>query len=110
MLSNPVAENAVNGEAAQMLVVSPAVYRQTVLDCVLASKRIEGSCVAVCITGTIWTPEDNSSIVIRHQHINALHTNQGYSRTILAWGVLPLGGTSGMIFHLHPTLGQYCFC
>ena len=44
MLANPVIMEAVNMEAARMYLSSPSLYRQTVLDCVLASKRIDGEC------------------------------------------------------------------
>ena len=55
MLPNPVTENAVNEEAAHMLLVSPSVYRQTVLDCVLASKRIEGRYACMDCTESTFT-------------------------------------------------------
>lgn len=42
LLSNPVLENAVNTSAARIFASSPSGFRQTVLDCVLASKRVEG--------------------------------------------------------------------
>jgi len=41
LLPNPVVENAINPSAARMFVSSPSGFRQTVLDCVLASKRVE---------------------------------------------------------------------
>lgn len=41
LLSNPVIENAVNPNAAQIFASSPTSFRQMVLDCVLASKRVE---------------------------------------------------------------------
>ncbi|XP_015747954.1 PREDICTED: ubiquitin-conjugating enzyme E2 U-like [Acropora digitifera] len=40
LLSNPVIENAVNPNAAQIFATSPTSFRQMVLDCVLASKRV----------------------------------------------------------------------
>ena len=42
LLPNPVLEDAVNPSAARIFASSPSGFRQTVLDCVLASKRIEG--------------------------------------------------------------------
>ena len=42
LLVNPVLENAVNPSAARIFASSPSGFRQTVLDCVLASKRVEG--------------------------------------------------------------------
>lgn len=42
LLSNPVLENAVNASATRIFASSPSGFRQTVLDCVLASKRVEG--------------------------------------------------------------------
>ena len=42
LLANPVLENAVNSRAAKIFASSPSGFRQTVLDCVLASKRVEG--------------------------------------------------------------------
>lgn len=41
LLPNPVLENAVNASAARIFASSPSGFRQTVLDCVLASKRLE---------------------------------------------------------------------
>ncbi|XP_068726851.1 ubiquitin-conjugating enzyme E2 U-like [Montipora capricornis] len=41
LLSNPVIDNAINPNAAQIFASSPSGFRQTVLDCVLASKRVE---------------------------------------------------------------------
>ncbi|XP_078352893.1 ubiquitin-conjugating enzyme E2 U-like isoform X2 [Oculina patagonica] len=41
LLPNPVIENAVNPSAARIFASSPSGFRQTVLDCVLASKRVE---------------------------------------------------------------------
>lgn len=41
MLPNPVIANAVNPSAARIFVSSPSGFRQTVFDCVLASKRVE---------------------------------------------------------------------
>ena len=46
LLSNPVLENAVNPNAAQIFASSPTSFRQMVLDCVLASKRVEGKIIA----------------------------------------------------------------
>ena len=46
LLSNPVIENAVNPNAAQIFASSPTSFRQMVLDCVLASKRVEGKIIA----------------------------------------------------------------
>ena len=43
LLPNPVLENAVNASAARIFASSPSGFRQTVLDCVLASKRLEGN-------------------------------------------------------------------
>ncbi|KAM4641538.1 ubiquitin-conjugating enzyme E2 U [Discoglossus pictus] len=45
MLSNPVAENAVNLEAARILKTDPCMYRQTVLDCVKFSRQIESGSI-----------------------------------------------------------------
>ena len=42
LLVNPVLENAVNPSAARIFASSPSGFRQTVLDCVLASRRVEG--------------------------------------------------------------------
>lgn len=42
LLPNPVIEDAVNPSAARIFASSPSGFRQTVLDCVLASKRVEG--------------------------------------------------------------------
>ena len=42
LLGNPVLKNAVNPNAARIFASSPSGFRQTVLDCVLASKRVEG--------------------------------------------------------------------
>ena len=42
LLPNPVLENAVNPSAARIFASSPSGFRQTVLDCVLASKRVDG--------------------------------------------------------------------
>lgn len=42
LLPNPVLENSVNPSAARIFASSPSGFRQTVLDCVLASKRVEG--------------------------------------------------------------------
>ena len=42
LLVNPVLEKAVNTGAAKIFASSPSGFRQTVLDCVLASKRVEG--------------------------------------------------------------------
>lgn len=41
LLPNPVLEDAVNPSAARIFASSPSSFRQTVLDCVLASKRVE---------------------------------------------------------------------
>ncbi|XP_033097080.1 ubiquitin-conjugating enzyme E2 U-like [Anneissia japonica] len=41
MLSNPILENAVNDEAANVCKQSPELYRQVVQDCVNASRRID---------------------------------------------------------------------
>lgn len=41
LLVNPVLENAINPSAARIFASSPSGFRQTVLDCVLASKRVE---------------------------------------------------------------------
>ncbi|XP_033883432.2 ubiquitin-conjugating enzyme E2 U-like [Acipenser ruthenus] len=41
MLSNPVLENAVNTEAAEMLRTEPSIFRQVVLDCVSNSLQIQ---------------------------------------------------------------------
>lgn len=43
MLVNPDLNKPVNLEAAEMITRSPHAYRQMVLDCVLASQRVEGS-------------------------------------------------------------------
>ena len=43
MLANPDLNKPVNLEAAEMIMRSPHAYRQMVLDCVLASQRVEGS-------------------------------------------------------------------
>ncbi|XP_078263637.1 ubiquitin-conjugating enzyme E2 U-like isoform X2 [Rhinoraja longicauda] len=43
MLSNPVLENPVNVEAAQMLREDPAGYREIVLECVRASKQLKAN-------------------------------------------------------------------
>ena len=48
MLDNPVMEGAVNTEAARMYVKSPRIYSQTVLECVLASKRVDGKTLTSC--------------------------------------------------------------
>ena len=42
MLANPVMDEAINIDAAQLYEKSPSVYRQMVLDCVLASVRVDG--------------------------------------------------------------------
>ena len=42
LLPNPVLEDAVNPSAVRIFASSPSGFRQTVLDCVLASKRVEG--------------------------------------------------------------------
>ncbi|XP_013380748.1 ubiquitin-conjugating enzyme E2 U [Lingula anatina] len=41
LLCNPVIENAVNLDAADMLITSPHSYRQMVQDCVAASQRVD---------------------------------------------------------------------
>ncbi|MGH0124226.1 UNVERIFIED_CONTAM: hypothetical protein FKN15_024655 [Acipenser sinensis] len=41
MLSNPVLENAVNTEAAEMLRTEPSIFRQVVLDCVSNSLQLQ---------------------------------------------------------------------
>lgn len=43
MLANPDLNKPVNLEATEMIMRSPHAYRQMVLDCVLASQRVEGS-------------------------------------------------------------------
>lgn len=47
LLSNPVIEDAVNPNAAQIFASSPTSFRQMVLDCVLASKRVEGKIIVL---------------------------------------------------------------
>lgn len=42
-MSNPVLENPVNVEAAQMLREDPAGYREIVVECVRASKQLKAS-------------------------------------------------------------------
>uniref|UniRef100_A0A7M4EW30 Ubiquitin conjugating enzyme E2 U n=1 Tax=Crocodylus porosus TaxID=8502 RepID=A0A7M4EW30_CROPO len=49
MLSNPVLENAVNMEAAEMLKNNLALYRQMVIQCVRTSQRLEETLVLFCI-------------------------------------------------------------
>ncbi|XP_074642654.1 ubiquitin-conjugating enzyme E2 U-like isoform X2 [Tubulanus polymorphus] len=41
LLSNPVLDNAVNTEAVDMILNNPHAYKQMVLDCVAASRRVE---------------------------------------------------------------------
>ncbi|WAR23263.1 UBE2U-like protein [Mya arenaria] len=43
LLANPDLSKPVNGEAAEMIMRSPHTYRQMVLDCVVASQRVEDS-------------------------------------------------------------------
>ncbi|XP_075037920.1 ubiquitin-conjugating enzyme E2 U [Mixophyes fleayi] len=45
MLSNPVTENTVNLDAADMLINKPALYRQVIVDCVKNSRQIEAGSV-----------------------------------------------------------------
>ncbi|XP_053395875.1 ubiquitin-conjugating enzyme E2 U-like isoform X2 [Mercenaria mercenaria] len=43
LLANPDLNKPINPEAAEMIMRSPHAYRQMVLDCVVASQRVEGS-------------------------------------------------------------------
>lgn len=43
LLANPDLSKPINPEAAEMIMRSPHAYRQMVLDCVVASQRVEGS-------------------------------------------------------------------
>ena len=53
LLSNPVIEDAVNPNAAQIFASSPTSFRQMVLDCVLASKRVEGKIIIIIVLQSI---------------------------------------------------------
>ncbi|OCT84835.1 ubiquitin-conjugating enzyme E2 U [Xenopus laevis] len=56
MLSNPVLENAVNLEAAQMLKINPSMYRVVVLNCVRVCRLIEYE--SLQSSATVRTIED----------------------------------------------------
>lgn len=47
LLANPDLSKPVNPEAAEMIMRSPHAYRQMVLDCVIASQRVEGSYMGI---------------------------------------------------------------
>ncbi|XP_075688202.1 ubiquitin-conjugating enzyme E2 U [Rhinoderma darwinii] len=63
MLSNPVVENAVNPEAANMLLSKAALYRQMVLTCVKTSRQIEDGSIQESVV--IRTPAPASTTTPR---------------------------------------------
>jgi ubiquitin-protein ligase len=52
LLAFPVVANAVNMQAAEVYEKSPRLYDRLVLDCVIASRRIEGLSVLLILSGT----------------------------------------------------------
>ncbi|XP_064415575.1 ubiquitin-conjugating enzyme E2 U [Latimeria chalumnae] len=70
LLSNPVLENAVNVEAAELLKTNPALYRQMVLECVKTSQLLEGE-IELPKDDDIPIPQlQETSTVPEQEHLN----------------------------------------
>lgn len=59
MLGNPILSQAINAEAADMLINSPEMYKKVVSECVEYSKQIDGRHVR---TGDCYMNEGRVSI------------------------------------------------
>ncbi|KAK0046627.1 ubiquitin-conjugating enzyme E2 U [Biomphalaria pfeifferi] len=70
LLSNPIVKNAVNVEAAHMLLTSPDSYAQMVKECVIASQKVEAG-ETIDITETKIKP-----VASKQQHSRAAKTTQ----------------------------------
>nr|XP_033774178.1 ubiquitin-conjugating enzyme E2 U isoform X2 [Geotrypetes seraphini] len=70
MLSNPIMENPVNLEAAEMQQNNPLLYRKVVFDCVRASKHLNAGIIEDC-TSTLTIPLAQTGSA--EQHFRKIH-------------------------------------